>query len=412
MLIVLLTILSALVPVAARSQQLENTLIFDYYHSGINDRSKFNLNNAIFNLKNSQEISKLNQSLSFRGLTLDYNILAHSRAFRDAKFDLVLRELYWQASLTDHLELAIGKQLFRWGTGFYKNPAAFADAPKRADDISDRLRNQQGRDSILLSLFWGSSDFHVLYLPDYSANKTGLTFHHHEVIFRYYVLLGNMDITALYDYRSGARNRLGLTYAYAVNDFLALQAEWSIQKGSNRLFHRNTRKGQPWRFYETSPYTLTPLNGYLTKFLAGFSYTTAFRLNVIMEYVYDGEALDGSQWRNLTQYSDWLATMSQDPNLAGPASDNLKWVALSLNQQRHYLFYRVSYPISQRMSLEWIGISNLNDGSSVFILVNQLSLFRNLELNLRTNYFAGSTGSDFGSLFRKWEIRGGFNLSF
>jgi len=408
---IILLLVSVLIPNSAWSQG-RYLFIFDYYHSAINTTSKFNQDNSVFNFENSCEVTKFNHQLNYKDVALNWNVLAQSQAFQDGRFEFVLREIYWQTSLNKRLDLTIGKQLFRWGTGFYKNPAAFADAPKRTDDLSDRLQNQQGRESVSLSLFWGDSDFHILYLPDYAMNEGKLIFHNHEIIFKYYLLLGSMDITALYDYSANDKNRFGLTFAYAVNDYLALQAEWMIQKGSARALHLNTEREQPFQAYQSSPYTLKPFNNYLMKFLAGFNYTAPYGLNIIMEYIYDGEALSGAQWKNLMKYADWLTELRKQANFESLASDNLRWIALSLNQQKHYLFYRLSHPLFHRVSLEWIGVSNLSDDSAVLILASRFILSRTIELNLRSNFFVGDNRSDFGGLFRKWEVRGGFHLYF
>ena len=370
-----------------------------------NSSSLLNPNSALFTVNEWEEIFKLNHTLRYTQFTIDWQVSSQSTEFKKSDFKMTLREMFYDVSLTDQLDLSIGRKLFKEGSGYYKNPAAYLNVKKQAGDISDRLKSNEGRDIIGLNYFFDSSDLQIVYSPNYTIEQWKTDIKSHDITAKYYFLKWDTDISFVYNYRSTLSDRFGVILANTVSDALEVHAEASVQYGTEKTYHKNIDPSKPHQVYQTLPYATEREDRWISQVLFGLNYTSSFGLNIIAEYSYDGDGLSKSEWNNLVHYTNYLLKLSTQPmtDIAREGVyNNIKWVAYSLNQQKEYLFVRAAQPIKD-IELSAISIHNLYDGSAVLIGQLDYSIF-GINTVFQSMWFTGKQTSDYGTLFSDHEL--------
>ncbi len=383
------------------------------YISVISNISYAKENNTLFNPKGElfshtdfKEFVKLNHNLTFTGLTFDWALISKTNSFKDQTSEFSFRELYYERSISENMDFTIGRKIFRQGTGYYKNPAAFLNTNKEANDISDQLKNRVGRDILAFNYYFEESDLEIVYSPSYSVDQWKPQIFEHEITAKYYLLQWNTDMSFSYNYRSKQSDKAGFSIAHTVNDALEIHGEYSLQKGTEQLYHKNSSITN-FTIYSASPYLKLRAEQWIQKLLFGINYTTPFNTFLIAEYVYDGSKLSKLEWQKLINYRAFLIQQMEHPGLEIPAGNNIKWIALSLNQQKEHLFYRLSQTFKDT-ELSFIAIHNLYDASAILI-GNVDYNFGFLKSSIQALSFTGNKNSDFGSMFSFYEIS--FRLS-
>lgn len=382
------------------AQKNDFALISDISYAKENN-TLFNPHRALFLHVDYKEFVKLNHYLQYEGITFDWVFTSQTKSFKNQQSDISIREFYFERPLSDNMDFTVGRKLIRQGTGYFKNPASFLNIKKEAGDISDQLKNNVGRDILAVNYFYEESDLEIVYSPLYDVLNWKAQLIEHELTLKYYLLMWEADISFIYNYRSKQSDRAGFFTAYTVNDALEIHGEYSLQKGTEQLYHLNSR-ALNYSIYSNSPYRELRGNEWINKLLVGINYTTPFNTFLIAEYIYDGSKLSKTEWQHLMGYRAFLLQQFEQPALKTAAGNNIKWVAKSLNQQKEHFFYRLSQTITNT-ELSFIAIHNLYDTSAIFVATIDYN-FGFMKSSVQAIKFNGNKQSDFGSLFNSYEF--------
>jgi len=372
-----------------------------------NKTSFINPNGELFDIRTRSERFKLNTFYYSNPFTIDINLTNTSSNFDNNVTTFQIREIYLDLSINESTDLFVGRKLFRQGTGYYKNPTGFLNAQKDAGDVNDRIKKNAGRDAIGLNSYFENSDLEIVYTPNYSTqNRFRIT--GHELTVKYYFLYNNSDISILYNFHSEFKDRLGISFARTVNDYLEVHSEASFQKGSDFQYHEIINPPNEFRIYQNSPYTFERKDKTHLHFLGGLNISAPFGLNIITEYVYDSQGLSKKDWKRFVGYANWLKNFNETEELKKAVDGNIKWIAQSLNQQKEYLFYRFAQSYKD-LTASFIGIHNLYDSSAILISGLDYS-FKDAYFKIQSTWFTGKGISDWGSLIISNQISLSFIL--
>ena len=397
----ILSTIIILLTTSAVAQTQRVIVLSQFTQSEINTHSPVNPDNLLHQAK-SDARGTVNYFAQRNAFTVDLNATAIGANNAASEFNMRVRELFGETTLGP-IDITAGRKIFRWGTGYVKNPAAFANPEKRTDDVTDRTRSQVGRDVLMASYYRESSDFQFLYLPDLRTSHGNVSLDENELIFKAYTLVGEHDLSFMINWRQHGNERIGLTWAHTLNDALELHAEWAGQHGSNRRYHINQSIDQPFTIHSNNPYILKTEKKLYNELIVGLNYTTHFGVNIITEYSYEQTGIANKNWQQLMRYSNWLNSLPTTPELMPAIAGNLKWVALSLNHPRHTIFTRLAY-VYNDLSFECLNLLNPQDQSSYLLGGITYEWKNRCDFELRASRFLGSAKSTFDSLPSQQEL--------
>jgi hypothetical protein len=334
-------------------------------------------------------------------------------------YEFAVRELALDVSLGEALDLVVGKKILKWGTGYAFNPTGVVEPQRSPSDPSDRLNQNDGRNLVSLTAFFGKTSITAVYLNDARYANSSLEWGKNELAVRAYSFLGGLDMSLVGHYREGDRFELGANSSYVIGDGLELHAEILGKRGSSALFHPVITSDDPAQIFGSYPYV--PLYAdsrrIFLKTLVGGQYTLDNGVNIALEYYHNAEGLSVQEWKrwmNFVKFQDAVqgGTVTAAPDLVVPSRMNLLWSLLTLSTRgtmRDYLFARGAYA-DDTWGCEVIVFMNANDQSIVAVptLTWKASAF--LSLYLRYTAYAGREGSEFGSLFTTRSMTLGLGL--
>jgi hypothetical protein len=252
---------------------------------------------------------------------------------------LTLGEPYAQFTPKPWLELAAGRIIEKWGTGYAWNPTAFVSPRKNPADPNDRRAAYRGVDMLRADVFVRGTSVSLYALGGGAAAA------------RVYRLVGGTDISLHFRHDHHGTQQ-GVSLARVFGDALELHGEIARRR-----------------------------------IVAGGQYTFPNNVNVVAELYRDGGGLTAADWRAFTV-------------AAGNAHDRPSLVAANaayhpLRMGRNYAFTRVDWPTSDgRLDVELITIASLRDGSLLARLTLTYKLRANVSTYLIDTEFAGPAASE------------------
>jgi hypothetical protein len=257
-------------------------------------------------------------------------------AFEGGSHQADIGEASIQINPKPWLDIAIGRIIEKWGTGYAWNPTAFISPKKNPADPTDRLSANQGIGMVRADLFLRGTNV-SLYALDHSAMAA-----------RVYRLVGGTDISLLFR-RDGTGTQQGVSAARVFGDALELHGEAA---------RRHT--------------------------LLGGQYTFKNDVNIVVE-LYRGDGLDANAFRAFR-----LAVESAHDETSLRAAN----AAYSpLHMARNYGFVRVDWP-HDKLDAELITITNPRDGSLLTRLTLTYKLRTNVSIYVIDTEFAGARASE------------------
>jgi len=155
---------------------------------------------------------------------------------------------------------------------------------------------------------------------------------------------------------------------------------------------------------------------------AGFSYATKNKQTTYVEYHYNEAGFSRQDWRDWFDTGAGAARLVNTPATAGTGQGILGqlWSIRGEAQNaqeplsKHYLFIRTHWEDALVKKLDLTGIFQLNlvDGSFFTQPMAEYHLSNFLTLTLSLNFFVGSDRSEFGSMQKSGNIKGGFTYYF
>lgn len=329
-------------------------------------------------------------------LNSDYNKSYAGESFKTSVYDGYLT-LKPSSSLT----LEAGKKSLRWGTGYAWNPVAFLG---RAKDPDDPELNLEG--FILASASWIKSfsgplqtlSLSPVLLPVYDGfnddfGETG----HVNVGGKLYALLADTDIDLLFLAGGSGPNRYGLDFARNLTPSFEIHGEVAYLHNVRKRFLDATGVGSERKEDALS-------------YLIGLRYLTEAETTWVVEYYHNGAGFNRAEMENFYRfvnrsYENFLDT--GDASGLEQAENAGQGGYARMNPMRHYLYLRASQ--KEPFDILYLNpavttIVNLDDGSFSLSPEVLYTAITNLELRLKTTFFAGNRLSEFGEKQNDWRL--------
>ena len=395
-------------PANAQPLQYRVSLVDEGTYYRLNNASPFNPGNTVVPQATWGNVGNTGLYLGSGVLSTLLGFTATSGDISLPRYDFAVRELALDVSLGEALDLVVGKKILKWGTGYAFNPTGVVEPQRSPSDPSDRLNQNDGRNLVSLTAFFGKTSLTAVYLNDARYANSSLQWGKNELALRAYSFLGGLDISLIGHYSEGDRLELGANSSYVIGDNLELHGEILGKKGSSALFHPIVSSDNPGQIFDSYPYV--PLYAdsreIFLKTLLGGQYTLENGLNLALEYYHNAEGLsvqECKRWMNFVKFQDAVQSgaVPVPAALVAPSRMNLLWSLLTLSTRgtmRDYLFARVAYA-EDTWGCEVICFMNANDQSVVVIPTLTWKPVLSLSIYARYTAYAGRDGSEFGSLF-------------
>lgn len=245
-------------------------------------------------------------------------------------FDGRVRELYARASVTSWMDVEGGKRIVRWGVGYGFSPAGVLDPPRVATDPSDRLQLNDGRLLARADLFHGDSSLTMAAGEKVAAARLST------------IAPGGVEIALI---GAVGPNR-SPQYAATITHVIGQQLEWHAEA----LVHDDA--------------TARVVSG-----TAGFQYTFAAGLNLIVEYHRNARGLNDDEWNDV---------------LSGRRSAGAR------PGRENFLFLRAARAgADSRIAPELIVIAGLDDNSWTLVPSVTWTPHRHVQAHVRVTRLAG-----------------------
>jgi hypothetical protein len=142
---------------------------------------------------------------------------------------LRFRETYVGLSAGE-LDVAAGKRLQRWGTGYAFTATGILDPPRSAADPTDRLNLNEGREMVQVDWIHGQHDVSVVWA------SAGLLQRHRPgmretAALRYNALIGGFDTSAIVAYDRGGPAFVGGNFTRVVGQAIEVHSEIAWREG-------------------------------------------------------------------------------------------------------------------------------------------------------------------------------------
>jgi hypothetical protein len=303
------------------------------------------------------------------------------------KFDV--SELSFRYSVTSWLDLHVGREIEKWGTGYAWNPTGVLNPPKDPTDPNDRRSLYTGVNVAGADIFTKGWDITLLGVPQISwAGKDGRHLLSTGWAARSYRLIKGTDVAFTASGGNGLPNSEGLSLARVFGNSLELHAEAAYISDTIRYLPR-------WD--GLVPDDLVPVRRPHSEILVGGQYTFPNRINVVAEYYHASQGLSDREWNG---YEAYAATAQQNLLAGNPQSLMLANAQFTpLNMSKDYTFLRVLWPIlPNRLEIETILVTSLRDGSSVVQPTLTKRVGTNWSVYLLYNHFLGGPATEFGNV--------------
>ncbi|HEY2934346.1 MAG TPA: hypothetical protein VGK99_21600 [Acidobacteriota bacterium] len=295
-----------------------------------------------------------------------------------------LSELYINYSVSPWLDLQIGRVIEKWGTGYAWNPTGVVNPRKNPSDPNDRRSAYRGVDMVRADLFVHQWNVSLLAVPeiDWSGDEPGFVRSGGWAV-RGYRLIRGVDLSLTSSGGGSLPNSQGVSAAKTLGDALEVHAEAAAFQDSLRYVPGSERFVLQKRRH--------------AELLLGGQYTFPRNVNLVAEYLYNGEGLNRTAWSHFR-------------NLAGRGQQELSrgnpWLLLEVNRHyqplamsRNYGFLRVYAPFARnRVETELIVLSSLRDGSCIVRPGIYWKIRPDWSLYWIQSEFTGERHAEFGQL--------------
>jgi hypothetical protein len=403
----------------AQGVQYRLSVVDEGSYYSLNDATPYNFANAVVPQPRWGNVATTGLYLGEGVVSTSLGFTATTNSLGVPAYAFAVRELALDVSLGDALDLVAGKKILKWGTGYAFNPTGVVEPQRSPSDPSDRLNQNDGRNLVSLTAFFGKTSLTAVYLNDARYENSSFQWGHNEIALRAYTFLEGLDLSLVAHYREGDRLEVGANTSYVIGEDLELHGEILGKKGSSMLYHSILGSDDPAQIFAAFPYA--PLYAdskqVFVKSLIGGQYTLGSGVNIALEYYHNDEGLSLQEWKrwmNFVKFQDGVqrGVVPVSPDLVAPSRMNLLWSLLTLSTRgtmKDYLFARGAYA-DDAWGCEVICFMNAGDQSVVVIPTLTWKTSRLLSIYARYTAYAGRDGSEFGSLFTTGSITLGLGV--
>ena len=351
-----------------------------------------------------------NLFLGYGGLSTSLNLSALLNNLSTPDYNYSIRELSYDLSLSDNLDMTVGRKILKWGPGYAFNPTGVVEPARSPSDPTDRLGQNVGPTLISMNAFFGKTSLTLVYLNDAQFESGAFHWGEHDYAMRAYTFLNGLDLSGILHYRQGDRLEAGTNWSYVIGENLELHGEFLAKKGSSTLYHEILSSDNPDQIFSSYPYTARFDNSseIFYKLLLGEQYTFENGVNIAIEYYRNMEGLSKSEWNQWMKFVNFQNGIQQGsilvpPEMVGPSRNNLLWALQTLSPRgtmRDYLFGREYYS-DGNWSFEFIQLMNGDDASVVLLPTVSYRISQFFSVYVRFTSFLGKSDSEYGALFTK-----------
>jgi len=402
----------------------------------LSNKSLLNPNNEILDLERGHNLISFNL---FCDADWKNKIKGHLNlhAFYDTQegdsvrdVEVNINELFFNFFLGERLELDLGKEIIRWGTGYAWNPTGLISPLKDSRDPTDRLEMSEGLEMVKLNLFLGGFTITGVALPelDFPREQAYLPrWQRTDWAGKIYKLVKDVDLSLVAFGGGESKTVLGMSFSRVLGNNLELHGEIAGKQGSENFYLG--KKSEEYtisgtlvpRVYEYSQ-SRTDEKKIYSKYVMGSQYTFQNGINLALEYFHNDEGYNNEEWSEIIEFLKYSNQALNDDRYDLGNGQNMGNIYLSnanghLNSltgvRRNYLFLRSYIPTIFRCgNLEIIMVNSLDDGSSVIIPTLSYEPLGYLSLYLLMNIFLGNGESEFGILYENYTVNLGLKLFF
>ncbi len=420
-LLFLVRILILTLPNTVLAQELTYrfSLVNEATTNKLNLSTPLNYENRILPQPKTENLAVANLFLNYGVVSVSLNGSASANNISKPDYSSSLREVYVDYSLTDELNILVGKKILKWGTGYAFNPTGVVEPQRNPSDPSDRLNQYEGRKLLSLGGFVGGSSLTLVYLNDVSLRESKLQSTDHELAVRVYSLVGGVDLSLIAHFKQRQKPEAGMNAAYVVGSNLELHAEVLAKQSSRSLYHRVITSDDERQFFSSYPYVPLYENSgrIFYKLLLGGQYTFESGLNITLEYFHNEEGLSEKEWKQWMRFIKFHNDIQQGNIVVPPAlvelsRYNLLWSLQTVSPRgtmRDYLFARGYYTLDA-WSFELMYFTNIADLSAVVIPSVSSRLSEYVSVYSRFTLFLGKDDSEYGALFNRYAVNLGIRF--
>jgi hypothetical protein len=399
-------------PLQLHSQDLDYRLsiVDEATLNSINMNTPINYGNSTLPQPYRGNIGTTNLFLGLGGFSTLLNLSTSTDNLHSPDYNYSLRECAFDYSLSDQVDITIGKKILKWGTGYAFNPTGVVEPQRSPSDPSDRLGQNEGSKLAAVDFFMGNNSLTFVYVNDSRVQSWQWHWGTQEFALRAYTFLSGLDLSLVGHYREGDRLELGTNWSYVVGDNLELHGEFLGKEGSSTLYHQAIATDDDQQIFSSHPYTAmyNNSNRIFYKLLLGGQFTFDNGVNIAIEYYRNTEGLSGTQWKRWMKFVKFQSDIQRglipiSPELVGPSRNNLLWALQTLSPRgamQDYLFGR-EYFATGDWGIDLIQFMNAQDFSAVLVPTLSFKLSDNLSAYGRLSVFTGKNDSEFGCLFYK-----------
>ncbi len=303
---------------------------------------------------------------------------------RDSTSKFEVSELSFKYSVASWLDLRIGREIERWGTGYAWNPTGVVNPRKDPADPGDRRSLFRGVDMVGADIFVKGWDITVLGTPEIAwTGKGGRHLLSTGWATRAYRLIKGTDVAFTASGGNGLPNSQGLSLARVFGNALELHGEAAYISDTVRFLPRSA--------------DLALIRRPHAEVLLGGQYTLRNNVNVVAELYHSGLGLSGREWNDYREFVGSAHESLTQGNSLPFALANSQFIPLKMS--KNYTFLRVLWPIQlNRLEVETILISSLRDGSSLVQPGIRWRIGSNWSLYCIDSEFVGNASTEFGHI--------------
>ncbi len=326
--------------------------------------------------------------------------------------DFFVDDAYLETNIRDRLFLFAGQRNIRDGVAYGANPVDFLGEKKKVDWTlreEERRVEREGNDVIGFDLFFRNATVSTVYAPRISGNQS----EEDRLLVKSSFLLprAKTDISLIYYHadKSGA----GLTASTTAGRSLVLYLESALRWGEGKEKVTLVSDGTPRQYQTTSA---DDDGGHYLNVVIGGHYTFENKVNIIAEYIHNGEGYKGGEWRNYINYVKY----AYDNRQRGYATNLMTSYLASANaitrfgkMRQNYIFTRINKPdIFERLNGSIVFVGNLDDRSCLFNPSVEYAITDRLIFIASGQFFVGGKDVEYGMI--PWEnaVSAGIKLVF
>jgi hypothetical protein len=378
-----------------------------YYN--VNNESLLNPNNEILTL--DRTINKIYAKVAAKAtLSSKLSFVIKGRptllgSSHDTTTQIVIDDGYADISAYQNLFLYLGKKNVWNGVGLSYNPTDFFGEGKPIDRTLTEEERRTEREGDCLAgtdILFNGGMLSLIFAPSIKEVQA----QNNRFLLKSDFLLEDIktDISLLYF--NSSISGLGMDVSTTVNDKCVLYTDSAIRwGGTRRKAIKLVQDGSP-RIYEIT----TPDDSqrpYLCSLLGG-QYTFDNNVNVIVEYIYNGDGYNNTEWDNVINFIQYGA----EEYKLGVAPELMKLNLLQTNNfmdigkiRQHYGFIRISKAdLWENINISLVGYCSLDDQSFLINPTIDCSLGQNSLIGLTATFFFGNNRSEFGLTQWNYEI--------